>query len=194
MLVIGLVGYALVALGGFAIVLFAVLTALGVFLCFCLAEMAATWPERAGGLPVVRVRDVQAARERPSRALGGLSSWALLARLVHGRADQRVPRRVLHRGLFNIDFGGSFGPIHDEVRVAIPVDVFVVAMLFLLVMFIPCWLGIRLGATFATVLGIGSIIPLVLPDRPPVLQAEHDRLRQPRRLRSLPRDEHGLRL
>ena len=29
-------------------------------------------------------------------------------------------------------------------------------------MFVPCWLGIRLGATFATVLGIGSIIPLVL--------------------------------
>ena len=29
-------------------------------------------------------------------------------------------------------------------------------------MFIPCWLGIRLGATFATVLGIGSIVPLVL--------------------------------
>ena len=36
------------------------------------------------------------------------------------------------------------------------------AIIFLLVMFVPCWLGIRLGATFATVLGIGSIIPLVL--------------------------------
>ena len=49
---IGLIGYALFALGGFAIVLFAIITAIGVFLCFCLAEMAATWPERAGGLPL----------------------------------------------------------------------------------------------------------------------------------------------
>ncbi len=39
---------------------------------------------------------------------------------------------------------------------------FVVGVIFLLVMFIPCWLGIRLGATFATVLGIVTIIPLVL--------------------------------
>ena len=29
-------------------------------------------------------------------------------------------------------------------------------------MFVPCWLGIRLGATFATVLGVLTIIPLVL--------------------------------
>ena len=39
---------------------------------------------------------------------------------------------------------------------------FVVATILLLVMFIPCWLGIRLGATFATVLGVLTIIPLVL--------------------------------
>jgi len=41
-------------------------------------------------------------------------------------------------------------------------DVFVVGVILLLVMFVPCWLGIRLGATFATVLGILTIIPLVL--------------------------------
>ena len=39
---------------------------------------------------------------------------------------------------------------------------FVVGVLLLLVMFVPCWLGIRLGATFATVLGICTIVPLVL--------------------------------
>ena len=50
-LIIGLIGYALFALGGFAIVLFAIITAIGVFLCFCLAEMAACWPERARHRP-----------------------------------------------------------------------------------------------------------------------------------------------
>ena len=38
----------------------------------------------------------------------------------------------------------------------------VTAAVILLVVFIPGWLGIRLGATFATILGIGSIVPLVL--------------------------------
>ncbi len=42
------------------------------------------------------------------------------------------------------------------------VATFITALVFLLVMFVPCWLGIRLGATFATVLGIGTIVPLVL--------------------------------
>ena len=67
-----LIGYALVALGGFAIVLFAVITAIGVFLCFCLAEMAATLARTCGRAAVVRVRDVQADRQRVSRHLGGL--------------------------------------------------------------------------------------------------------------------------
>jgi hypothetical protein len=47
-LVIGLAGYALLALGGVAITLFIVLTLVGVFLCFCLAELAAAFPDRAG--------------------------------------------------------------------------------------------------------------------------------------------------
>ena len=32
----------------------------------------------------------------------------------------------------------------------------------LLLMFIPCWLGIRLGATFASILGVASMVPLIL--------------------------------
>ncbi len=70
-LIIGLVGFALVALGGAAIPLFAILTAVGVVLCFCLAELAAMMPERAGGLPVLRLRDVPPARRRSSA-----STWA----------------------------------------------------------------------------------------------------------------------
>ena len=60
------------------------------------------------------------------------------------------------------DFGGSFGPISSKFGAEVPVDVFVVGTILLLVMFIPCWLGIRLGASFATVLGVLTIIPLVL--------------------------------
>ena len=161
-LIIGLIGYALFALGGFAIVLFAIITAIGVFLCFCLAEMAATWPERAGGLPSYAFETFKPVGDTVSRHVGGLSSWAYWLGWFTVAPINAFLASLYIVDLFNIDFGGSFGPISSKFGAEVPVDVFVVGMILLLVMFIPCWLGIRLGATFATVLGILTIIPLVL--------------------------------
>lgn len=161
-LIIGLIGYALVALGGFSIVLFGALTAIGVFLCFCLAEMAATWPERAGGLPSYAFESFKPMGERVSRHVGGISSWAYwLGWFTVAPINAFLAALYLH-DLFGINFGGSFGPISSKFGAEIEFDVFVVATILLLVMFVPCWLGIRLGAGFATILGIGTMIPLVL--------------------------------
>ena len=161
-LVIPLVGFALGALGGFAVVLFVVLTLVGVFLCFCLAEMAALWPERAGGLPSYAFESFKPMGKGMATHLGGLSSWGYWLGWFTVAPINAFLAASYFTALLEIDFGGSFGPIHEKFGIAIPVDVFIVAIIFLLIMFIPCWLGIRLGATFATVLGIGSIIPLVL--------------------------------
>ncbi len=161
-LVIGLVGYALVALGGFAIVLFAVLTAVGVFLCFCLAEMAAAWPERAGGLPSYAFETFRPLGNWWGDHIGGLSSWSYWLGWFTVAPINAFLAALYIVDLFDIDFGGTFGPLNDRFGAVVPVDVFVVATILLLVMFIPCWLGIRLGATFATILGIGTIIPLTL--------------------------------
>ena len=161
-LVIPLVGFALGALGGFAVVLFVVLTLVGVFLCFCLAEMAALWPDRAGGLPSYAFETFKPLGSTAAKHIGGLSSWGYWLGWFTVAPINAFLAAAYFTALLKIDFGGSFGPIHEKFGIAIPVDVFVVAILFLVIMFIPCWLGIRLGATFATVLGIGSIIPLVL--------------------------------
>ena len=183
-LIIGLIGYALFALGGFAIVLFAIITGIGVFLCFCLAEMAATWPERAGGLPSYAFETFKPVGNNVSPACRRPLVLGLLAR-AGSRSPRSTPssRRSTSSQLFDIDFGGSFGPISSKFGAEVSVDVFVVATILLLVMFIPCWLGIRLGATFATVLGILTIIPLVLlcvlPFFKPGLAR---RVRQPRRV------------
>ena len=88
---------ALYALGGFAIVLFAIITAIGVFLCFCLAEMAATWPERSGGLPSYAFETFKPIGNSVLAAHGRPLVVGVLARLVHGCPDQRVPRLALHR-------------------------------------------------------------------------------------------------
>ena len=161
-LIIGLIGYALFALGGFAIVLFAIITAIGVFLCFCLAEMAATWPERAGGLPSYAFETFKPLGNNFSRHVGGLSSWAYWLGWFTVAPINAFLASLYIVDLFNIDFGGDFGPISSKFGSVVPVDVFVVGVILLLVMFVPCWLGIRLGATFATVLGVLTIIPLVL--------------------------------
>ena len=75
-LVIGLAGYALLALGGVAVTMFIVLTLVGVFLCFCLAELAAAFPDRAGGLPSYAFETFKPWGDTASEHIGGLSSWA----------------------------------------------------------------------------------------------------------------------
>jgi amino acid transporter len=161
-LIIGLIGYALLYLGGTAIILFAVLTALGVFLCFCLAEMAATWPERAGGLPSYAFETFKPMGERVAKHLGGLSSWGYWLGWFTVAPINAYLAAIYFNDLFGISYGGAFGPIHEKFGASIAVSTFVTALVFMLIMFVPCWLGIRLGATFATILGIGTIVPLVL--------------------------------
>ena len=161
-LIIGLIGYALVALGGLAIVLFAVITGIGVFLCVCLAERAATWPERSGGLPSYAFETFKPVGDRFAAHVGGLSSWAYWLGWFTVAPINAYLASLYIVDLLNIDFGGSFGPLTTKFGAEIPVDVFVVGTVLLLVMFVPCWLGIRLGARFATFLGIGTIVPLVL--------------------------------
>jgi amino acid transporter len=161
-LVIGLIGYSLFALGGTAIILFAVLTSLGVFLCFCLAEMAATWPERAGGLPSYAFETFKPLGKRVATHAGGLSSWGYWLGWFTVAPINAYLAALYVTDLFGINFGGEFGPIDEKFGAVVAVDAFVVAIALLLVMFIPCWLGIRFGATFATFLGIATIVPLVL--------------------------------
>ena len=161
-LVIGLAGYALLALGGVAITLFIVLTLVGVFLCFCLAELAAAFPDRAGGLPSYAFETFKPLGDGVAEHIGGLSSWAYWLGWFTVAPINAYLAALYITDLFGIPLGGTYGPISDKFGSAWSVGVIITAAVILLVVFIPGWLGIRLGATFATILGIGSIVPLVL--------------------------------
>ena len=161
-LVIGLAGYALLALGGVAITLFIVLTLVGVFLCFCLAELAAAFPDRAGGLPSYAFETFKPLGTGVAEHVGGLSSWAYWLGWFTVAPINAYLAALYITDLFGIPLGGTYGPISEKFGSAWSVGVIVTAAVILLVVFIPGWLGIRLGATFATILGIGSIVPLVL--------------------------------
>jgi len=160
-LLITLLPFTLLYLGGFSIVLYFFFTALGVFLCFCLAEMAAAWPERAGGLPSYAFESFKPIGRRTSEHIGGLSSWGYWLGWYAVAPINAYVAAVYFNDLFDISYGGSFGPINEKFGAEIAVSNFITAAIFLVALFIPCWLGIRFGATFATVLGVLTIIPLV---------------------------------
>lgn len=159
-LVLGLVGYAIVAMGPFSIPMFALLTLAGVFLCFCLAELAAAMPDKAGGLPAYASETFRPLGKTASTHLGGLSSWAywlgwftVAPIFVLLAADYLVALLELGPGTTFDPFGATIGGPTNTTR-------FFVALVLLLAMFIPCYLRIRLGARFATFLGIACLVPL----------------------------------
>jgi amino acid transporter len=163
-LIIGLVGFALVALGAASIPLFAILTGVGVVLCFCLAELAAMMPDRAGGLPSYAFETFRPLGDWWGTHIGGLSSWAYWLGWFTVAPINAILAANYIIALFSINAGSSttFGPISNGFGAQVTLTQFVVGAAILLIMFVPCLLGIRMGATFATVLGIASMIPLVL--------------------------------
>ena len=145
-------------------------------------------PNARAGFPSYAFETLQADRQQLLAAHRWPVVVGVLARLVHGRPDQRLPRLALHRRPLRHRLRRRVrADQHEKFGSVVPVDVFVVGVILLLVMFIPCWLGIRLGATFATVLGICTIMPLVLLVMLPFFKPGSIDVRQPRRLRSPPR-------
>src|SRR6195256_4631159 len=136
-LIIGLVGFALVSLGGASIPLFAILTAVGVVLCFGLAELAAMMPERAGGLPSYAFETFRPLGDWWGTHVGGLSSWAYWLRWVTGAPLTAIPAANYITAPFGINGGAShtFGPISNGFGAQVSVTQFIVGALILLVMF-----------------------------------------------------------
>jgi len=62
--------------------------------------------------------------------------------------------------LFNFSPGHLISPVGTTWGTPIGVTIVLVCLALLLIIFIPAWFGIRLGAAFATVLGILSMLPL----------------------------------
>jgi len=167
--VVGLAGYALIALGGVAVSLFIALTLIGVFICFCLAELAAAFPDRAGGLPAYAYETFKPRGNTVAEHLGGLSSWAYWLGWFTVAPINAYLVALYLTDLFGIPRGPSFGPLSPHFGTAWSLGVLLVAAAILFLVFIPGWLGIRLGARFTTVLGVGSIVPLLLIILLPVL-------------------------
>lgn len=87
------------------------LTPVGIFLCFCLAELAAAFPDRAGGLPSYAFETFKPLGDGVSEHISGLSSSACwLGRFTVTPINTYLTALYI-TDLLGIPFGGTYGPI-----------------------------------------------------------------------------------
>jgi amino acid transporter len=158
LLVTGIGPYAVQGMGAAAIPLFFLVTAAGVVLCLCLAELAALMPHRTGGLPSYAYETYKDFGPGVARQVGGISAWAYgLGWFPVAPINMILAARYIAT-LWSLPPGAEFTPI----SASITTTVLLIAVLGLLVLFVPCYLGIRFGASLATLLGVVSMVPITL--------------------------------
>jgi len=157
-LVTGVAPFAVESMGAASIPAFLLVSAAGAILCFCLAELAAMMPDRTGGLPSYAYETFKDFGPGVARHVGGISAWSYgLGWFPVAPINMILAARYIAT-LWHVPLGKEFTPI----SATISTNVLYIAIGGLLVLFIPCYLGIRLGAGFATVLGVVSMVPLTL--------------------------------
>ncbi|MGW4249424.1 APC family permease [Nocardia sp. NPDC004722] len=160
-LVTGIDPPAIQALGAAAIPLLALTTVVGVLLCLVVAELAASMPHRTGGLPSYATESLQPLHAGAARHLGGVSAWAYWLGWFPVAPINMILASAYITQLFHIPQGRSFLPF-GSIGSPISLAVLLISVAGILIMFVPSYLGIRLGAGFATVMGIVSMAPLTL--------------------------------
>jgi amino acid transporter len=157
-LVTGIVPPAVQALGAAAVPLIAIATAMGVLLCLFAAELATVMPHRTGGLPSYTTEAFEGVHSGTAMHLGGLSAWAYWLGWFPVAPINMILASAYITQLFSIPKGRSFLPF-GGIGSPITLSVLIISVI---AMYVPAYFGIRLGAGFATVMGIISMAPLTL--------------------------------
>jgi amino acid transporter len=156
-LVTGIAPVMVTSLGAAAIPVMVLITLTGYLLCLLLAELSAMMPERTGGSPTYAYVAYKDKWPRFAEHVNGFTSWAYWLGWFPVAPLNMILASFYITEKFNLSTKG-FTPIHT----AISYWTLVISIIGILLVFIPAWLGIRLGAMFATVLGLLSMIPLTL--------------------------------
>src|SRR5262245_6967615 len=157
-LVTGIGPYAVQSMGAASIPVFFYCVVAGVVLCLCLAELAAMMPDRTGGMPSYAAETFKDLGPGVARHLGGLSAWGYwLAWLPVAPINMIIAAKYI-AFLRQLPPGAWLTPVSGTINIT----ELSIAIAVMLIMFVPCLLGIQLGARFATLLGILSMVPITL--------------------------------
>src|SRR5260221_5257659 len=160
-LVTGIAPYVVQGTGALGIILIGVMTIAGCFLCLCLAELGTMWPDRTGGIPGYAPESFRPlVGNTVARHIGGTSGWAYWLGWFPVAPINVILTAYYLTVLFNFSPGHLIAPVGHTWGAPIGVTVMLICFGLLLAIFIPAYLGIRLGAAFATVLGVLSMLPI----------------------------------
>jgi amino acid transporter len=161
-LVTGIAPLAVQGMGAASILYMGLNAVFGVVLCLCLAELACMWPDRAGGVPSYAAASFEPVLgKKRADYLGGFSGWAYWLGWFPVAPINVILASAYFISLFSIPNGASINLL-GSYGTPVTVATLAISVALLLLMFIPSWLGIRLGAGFATLLGVIAMIPLTV--------------------------------
>src|SRR4051794_33320409 len=156
-LVTGIAPVMVTSLGAAAIPVMILITITGYMLCLLLAELSAMMPERTGGSPTYAYVAYKDKWPRFAKHVNGFTSWAYWLGWFPVAPLNMILASFYISEKFDLSTNG-FTPIHTPISYW----TVVISIIGILLVFVPAWYGIRLGAMFATVLGLLSMIHLTL--------------------------------
>jgi amino acid transporter len=160
-LVTGIAPAVVLGTGALGIILMGTMTIAGAFLCFCLAELATMWPDRTGGIPAYATESFRPlVGDTVARHIGGTSGWAYWLGWFPVAPINVILTASYLAVLFKFSPGHLIQPVGTTWGAPIGVTILLVCFALLIAIFIPAYLGIRLGAAFATFLGVLSMLPI----------------------------------
>jgi amino acid transporter len=143
-------------LGAASIPVIVVITITGYVLCLFLAELSAMMPDRAGGSPSYAYPAYKDRWPRFAEHVNGFTAWAYWLGWFPVAPLNMILASFYIVDRFQLNATSGFTPIHTFIAwwtVAI-------AVVGILLLFIPALLGLRFGTVFATSLAFLSMIPL----------------------------------
>ena len=160
-LVTGIDPPAIQALGAAAIPILALATAMGVLVCLFVAELAAMMPDKSGGLPSYAAETLKPVGDTFARHAGGVSAWSYWLGWFPVAPINMILAAAYISSLFGIPQGHNFLPF-GALGTPVSLAVMIISIVGIVGMFVPCYFGIKLGAGFATVLGVAAMAPLTV--------------------------------
>src|SRR5690242_9827798 len=155
-LVTGIAPVMVTTLGAASIPLIVVITISGYILCLLLAELSAMMPERAGGAPSYAYPAYKDKWPRFAKHVNGATAWMYWLGWFPVAPLNMILASFYLADRFHLNTTSGFTPIHTFIAWW----TLGIAMVGIVLFFIPAYLGIRIGAGFATVLGLLSMTPL----------------------------------
>ena len=126
-----------------------------------MGELAALWPHRTGGTPSYAYEAFRPLGESTARHIGGVAGWSYWLGWFPVAPINMILAASYIAALFHVPLGRLVDPL-GGLGTPEGIGVLIITMVGLVVLFIPCYLGVRLGTGFATLLGIVSMVPITL--------------------------------